>query len=116
MSQRVKPDTRRFERFRAEQLGLDCEIGGKRGARLRDVSIGGAGVYSNESFEVGSKTILGVDTPAGKYKIIAEIIWTQSNVASARKGLGYAVTLGVRFDRESIEASKDLVFAVLSAA
>lgn len=95
---------------------MECEIGGKRGGRLRDISIGGAGVYSNEPFEVGSKTMLGVDTPAGRFRIIAEIVWMHSNVSSAGKSLDFPVTLGVRFDKESIEASKDLVFAVLSTA
>jgi len=106
---------RRFERFRIEQYGLDCEVAGKGPAKFRDISIGGAGIYSSQRLEIGSKCMLGVNTSAGRFKVIANIVWTSSETALSRGEEDYPVSIGLRFDNESMESSKDLVFAVLNS-
>jgi len=115
MDQRYTKHTRKFERFRAEQLGIDCNICGEDKGSLRNISIGGAGVCSGSAMEVGSKCVLGVNTPKGRFEILSEVVWTETSGSSICKGGRLPVSIGFRFAQDSVEQCKDLVFAILNS-
>jgi hypothetical protein len=105
---------RRFERFRADQLNIDCIISGQEKGCLRDISIGGASVCSEKNLEVGTRCVLGVSTSKGLFEIPAEVVWSQKAQAATCLDSRLPSPIGLRFDKEFIESSKDLVFELLN--
>ena len=105
---------RKFERFRAEKLGLDCHICGQEKGSIRDISIGGAGVCSEKILEIGSRCMLAVSTSKGQLEIPAEVVWSQGRQSSLCMDSRLPVSMGLRFDKDSIESTKDLVFELLN--
>ena len=105
---------RKFERFRTDPLELECEVCGEERARIRDISFGGAGILVDQPPEVGSTCVLGVETADGNYKLVAEVVWARGNPPSPTEPEDLSFTIGIRFDKSSIESSKELVFSIIN--
>jgi hypothetical protein len=114
MVRKANQSSRRFERFRARQFGIDCFISGQEKTSLRDISIGGAGVCSAKPLEVGSRCVLSIGTSKGKFDIPAEVVWSECNHLPICFDSRFPASMGLSFDREFIELSKDLVFELLN--
>ena len=106
--------SRKFERFQTVPLDLECDVCGRERAKIRDISFGGAGILVDQPPEVGSTCVLGVETAEGSYKIVGEVIWAQSNPSSPTGPEDLSFTIGLRFDKGSLEAGKDLVFSIIN--
>ena len=112
MNERGLNNTRKFERFggdEGEGLGLSCKLCQVDCVTLKDLSIGGAGVCLNEPVEVGATCELGIKTPGGQFSLRGSVIWVREE---QDKNCRYMA--GVRFEKDSIESSKDLVFKLLN--
>lgn len=108
-------DKRRFERFNTESLEIACEICGRDGARVSDIGMGGAGILMDKTVDVGSACVLGVDTPEGRFRIMAKVIWTDDMPPKGHAAENRNYKIGVSFDSSSFADSKELVFKILSS-
>lgn len=104
--------SRKYERFTEqgkEGLGLSCKLCELDNVTIRDLSIGGAGVCLNEPVEVGATCELGIHTSNGQYRLTGTVIWVREEMERCCKYMA-----GLRFERSSIESSKDLVYTILN--
>jgi len=111
----MEKQKRKFERFSAAKLEIECNLCGQDKSSIRDISIGGAGVCSERSLEVGSRCMLAVRTARGSVEIPAEVVWSNGQQRSLCKDSGLPVSMGLCFDKGSIESTKDLVFELLNS-
>lgn len=114
-SSHSRDDQRRFERFKAETLDIDCEVCGQAGARLTDIGIGGAGITLRTPLKVGAHCMLDISRPEGSFSIMSRIIWLDEMPAGSCGAETLTYKTGVCFDDSSSEESRGLIFSILNS-
>lgn len=111
--------TRKFERFDVGAESVECEITGMPSARLNNIGIGGAAVTIPALMKIGCCCDLEIRVEKSKaYTVPGYVVWIRSHHPEnlLMDSMQRSYLIGIRFDEEFFDVSKELVFTILKSA